>query len=451
MGLLDFNLETKNVTGIKVIGVGGGGGNAVSRMYQLGIQDVELIICNTDKQALDRSPVPIKIQLGPSVCGGLGCGMDWEKGEQAAIESLTEIEELLKASKTDMLIITVGMGGGTGTGAAPVIAQCAKEMGILTIAIATTPFTHEGKPRMKNALQGIEKLKKFVDGTVIISNQKLLEIEGVDSMTMNECLLLVDDVLFKVAKGIAEIITKPGNINIDFADVKRALENAGTIYMSIGRASGENRAIKAVENALNSPLVENSSIKNAKVCVYNIIGNNVKMSEVAQIGTKIQEVVGEKCEIIQGWATDESYEDDLEIILIATGFPSDEKHELKEMQPKAIQDQISSSQPHPNTNLIQHTETEPSQYITAEPHAHVIAQSYISPEERIKRKERLGEANIWDIYIQRKVKDLPAYIRKKKVIHTTDNTIRISRRVIEEDHYGNLYFRDNSFYKDKPD
>ncbi len=474
MAILKFNLQnTGNVTGIKVIGVGGGGSNAVSRMYQQGIEGVEYIICNTDKQALTKSPVPVKVQLGPSVCKGLGCGADEKKGEEAAKESIEEIKKLLKKDeqdRTDMVIITAGMGGGTGTGAAPVIAKATKEMGILTIAIVTTPFKYEGKVRMKRALAGIENLKQYVDGILIINNEKLTKLDELKGKNFKQYMLFADEVLFRAAKGIAEIITKPGNINVDFADVKRALENAGTIYMSTGRASGEDRAKKALDSALNSPLIEYSSINNAKVCVYNIIAKEILGEEVELISDKIQEIVGEDCDIIFGQADDPQLEDELEVILIVTGFPTENEQIPDEItQKKTIeiptqtsptsQDNIETPpQPKTQPKIIyqQNIPTPPPVLNETNDNRQFKApkpkQEPQSLEERIKYLEKQGILNIRDRYTQQKIMQTPAYFRKKK--QQIDNTPRpdmLSNRTIEQDYYGNLYIREQSFYKDKAD
>ena len=447
MAKLRFNLpNSNNVTGIKVIGVGGGGSNAVTRMFQQGIEGVEYIICNTDLQALNDSPVPVKIQLGPTVSGGLGCGADWEKGKEAAEEVQDEIKKILekgRQSKTDMVIITAGMGGGTGTGAAPVIAKIAKDMGILTIAIVTTPFKREGKPRMKRALIGIENLKKHVDGILIISNEKLLEQEELKGKTYPEWLLFADEILFRAAKGIAEIITKPGVVNVDFADVKRALQNAGTIYMSTGKASGKDRAKKALDIALNSPLVENFSIANSKVCVYNIIGNDVLGEEVNIIAENIIEVVGEDCEIIGGHAQDAQMGEELEVILIATGFPVNDNNQFQtQIQMAKKNGSINSSASQDNT-ITPQPETYPPQithqntpHITPkmnnEPHineqiqnsSQIINQNLNNETHRTSGSEQSDDfpksiedyLNIPDVISEetlRKLKETPAYYQKK--------------------------------------
>jgi cell division protein FtsZ len=307
---------------IKVIGVGGGGSNAVNHMFKLGIRGVDFIVCNTDKQALEISPVPHKIQLGATLTEGLGAGAVPEVGKNAAIESIEEITSLL-CNNTKMVFITAGMGGGTGTGAAPVIAQIAKDLGILTVGIVTLPFGFEGKKRFGQAELGLEELKRNVDTLLIISNNKLREIYG--DLKLREAFAKADDVLSTAAKSIAEIISLTLHINVDFNDIRTVMQNSGRAIMGSSSASGEGRAIRAVEQALSSPLLDDNNISGARYVLLNITsGNNeeLSMDELGEITDYIQEAAGQTAEIIQGYGVDEELTEDVKVTIIATGFNS---------------------------------------------------------------------------------------------------------------------------------
>ena len=330
-----FNtMAPKSTSLIKVIGVGGGGGNAVAHMYNLGIVGVDFAICNTDNQALDSNPVPIKIQLGPDLTDGKGAGSIPEVGKEACIESIEEVRRFLDTS-TRMLFITAGMGGGTGTGAAPIIAKAAKEMGILTIGIVTKPFSFEGNKRMKYALEGIERMRQNVDSLLIINNDRLREMFG-DS-TMKEAFGKADDILAIGAKGIAEIITVAGYVNVDFADVNTVMRNSGVAMMGTGQAEGEDRAIRAVEMALNSPLLQDKEIQGAKYILFNITSGkkDVTMDEISTITNYITEEAGYGTDIIWGNCSNEALGDRLAITIIATGF-----HEVQVEGKKKIEETI---------------------------------------------------------------------------------------------------------------
>src|SRR5690554_3865815 len=255
---MEFNLEKERSSIIKVIGVDGGGGNAVNHMYSQGIKGVDFLICNTDQQALDQSPIPNKIQLGSSLTEGRGAGSKPEVGKNAAIESVDELKELLE-NNTKMVFITAGMGGGTGTGAAPIIAKTAREMGILTVGIVTIPFSFEGRRRKQQAEEGLEQLRQNVDTLLIINNDKLRMMHG--NLKMGEAFSKADDILTVAAKGIAEIITVAGYINVDFEDVKTVMKDGGTAIMGSATAEGENRAIEAVTRAISSPLLNDNEIE----------------------------------------------------------------------------------------------------------------------------------------------------------------------------------------------
>jgi cell division protein FtsZ len=319
--MMQFELPQEENSIIKVIGVGGGGSNAVNHMYRLGIKGVDFIICNTDKQALDKSPVPYKIQLGAQSTKGLGAGSIPDVGRDAALESIDEIKGFLTAN-TQMVFITAGLGGGTGTGAAPVIASVAKELGILTVGIVTIPFTFEGKKRRAQAEAGLEEMKKYVDTLLVIGNDKLREIYG--NLKMSEAFEHADDVLTGAAKSIAEIISLHMHINVDFNDVKTVMKDSGVAIMGSAVASGEKRAIKAVEQALNSPLLNDNDISGARHVLLNIMSgtDDIDMDEFGEITDFIQEAAGGTAELITGYGTDASLGDNVSVTIIATGFKS---------------------------------------------------------------------------------------------------------------------------------
>lgn len=319
--LIKFELPKDQSSIIKVIGVGGGGSNAVNHMYNMGIKGVDFIICNTDNQSLELSPVPNKIQLGKSLTEGRGAGAKPEIGLKSALESIEEVRELL-ATNTKMVFITAGMGGGTGTGAAPVIAKLAKEMGILTVGICTVPFGFEGRRRREQAENGINELKKHVDTLLIISNDKLREIYS--NMSLTNAFGKADDVLTTAAKGISEIITVTGYINVDFEDVKTVMTNGGAAIMGSATAEGENRSLKAIEGALNSPLLNDSDIRGAKhILLYMTYGDEeITMDEVGEITDYIGDITGQNEHVIFGTGVDKSLGNKIGVTLIATGFKS---------------------------------------------------------------------------------------------------------------------------------
>jgi cell division protein FtsZ len=319
--MMQFELPQDEKSIIKVIGVGGGGSNAVNHMYRLGIKGVDFIICNTDRQALEKSPVPNKIQLGNQLTKGLGAGSIPDVGRAAALESIDEIKSYLD-EHTQMVFITAGLGGGTGTGAAPVIASIAKELGILTVGIVTIPFTFEGKKRRQQAELGLEEMKKYVDTLLVIGNDKLREIYG--NLKMSEAFEHADDVLTGAAKSIAEIISLHMHINVDFNDVKTVMQDSGVAIMGSAVASGEKRAIKAVEQALNSPLLNDNDISGARHVLLNIMSgsDDIDMDEFGEITDFIQEAAGGTAELITGYGTDPSLGDNVSVTIIATGFKS---------------------------------------------------------------------------------------------------------------------------------
>jgi cell division protein FtsZ len=321
-----FDLPKGNSSIIKVIGVGGGGNNALKHMYERGIHGVDFVICNTDSQTLDNNPVANKVQLGVTITEGLGAGADPEVGEKAAIESIEDIKASM-GQNTKMVFITAGMGGGTGTGAAPVIAKVAKDMGILTIGIVTVPFSFEGKRRLEQADLGLEKLRNNVDSLIVINNDKLRQQYG--NLGFKSGFSKADEVLTNAAKGMAEVITGYFDVNIDFRDAKSVLQNSGTALMSNGIASGENKAEEAVKKALDSPLLNDNKITGARNVLLLIRSGSeeVTMDEIGVIMDHIQKEAGNTADIIFGVGADEELGDAVSVLVIATGFAKDhQKH-----------------------------------------------------------------------------------------------------------------------------
>ena len=317
--IVQFDFPTDSPKIIKVIGVGGGGGNAVNHMYREGIHDVTFVLCNTDNQALAESPVPVKLQLGRSITQGLGAGNRPERARDAAEESIDDIKEQLNDG-TKMVFITAGMGGGTGTGAAPVIARIAKEMDILTVGIVTIPFIFEGEKKIIQALDGVERIAQHVDALLVINNERLREIYA--DLTFMNAFGKADDTLSIAAKSIAEIITMRGTVNLDFADVKTILKDGGVAIMSTGFGEGENRVTKAIDDALHSPLLNNNDIFNAKKVMLNVSFCPTselmmeEMNEIHEFMSKFREGV----EVIWGVAVDNSLDTKVKITVLATGF-----------------------------------------------------------------------------------------------------------------------------------
>ncbi len=333
--LMNFNLPKEESSIIKVIGVGGGGSNAVNHMYRQGIRGVDFVVCNTDQQALDMSPVPRKIALGSSLTEGRGAGAQAEVGRNAAIETLDEIKAVLN-DNTKMVFITAGMGGGTGTGAAPVIAEAAKELGILTVGIVTVPFAFEGKKRKLQADKGLEELKRNVDTVLVICNDKLREMYG--NLKLGEAFSQADDILTIAAKGIAEIITVEGYVNVDFEDVRTVMTNSGVAIMGSASASGPNRANEAVTRALASPLLNDNNIYGASnILLYISSGSDeVTMDEVTEITDYIQDEAGMTADIIWGNGYDDTLGDAISITVIATGFSNDKTQEIQGRETRVV-------------------------------------------------------------------------------------------------------------------
>ena len=323
---MDFQMPKNQSSQIKVMGIGGGGSNAVNYMFEHGIKGVDFVICNTDAQALEASPVPIKIQLGANLTEGLGAGSNPEVGRRAAEESADRIIELLDAN-TKMLFLTAGMGGGTGTGAAPVIAEIAREKGILTVGVVTNPFSTEGGYRKQYAEDGLAELKKYVDTLLIINNDKLIEVYG--DLTFTQAFGKANEVLNTATKGIAEVISQHLLVNIDLNDARKVLENSGTAVMGQAIAEGENRAIEAVMGALDSPLLNDNDITGAQQVLLKIVTGNgddeIKMSELFKIKNKIQEAAGRNVNIIEGIGIDPELGAAVSVTVVATGFEEKRK------------------------------------------------------------------------------------------------------------------------------
>lgn len=342
--LLDFQIESRTHAIIKVIGVGGGGGNAVNHMFQEGIHDVSFALCNTDNQALMESPVPVKVQLGGHTTGGLGAGNKPEIAQQAAEESVDMIENLL-SDGTRMVFITAGMGGGTGTGAAPVVARVSKEMGVLTVGIVTIPFMFEGPRKIVQALKGVEEMAKNVDALLVINNERLRDIYS--DLTMLNAFAKADDTLATAARSIAEIITVHGHVNLDFADVNTTLKDGGVAIMSSGLGKGEDRVNDAIRNALHSPLLNNNDVFSAKKILINLSfgeSHPLMMEEMNALHDFMSKFSRE-IEVIWGAAVEEQLAEEVKVTLLATGFsitsvPGIKEHEQEKTRAEQIQQQI---------------------------------------------------------------------------------------------------------------
>ena len=467
---------------IKVIGVGGGGSNAVNQMYERGIRGVDFYVCNTDVQALNSSPVANKIQIGENLTKGLGAGANPEKGKNAALESKDEIREILNDG-TKMIFITAGMGGGTGTGAAPVIAEIAKELNILTVGIVTMPFSFEGTPKRKRAEKGYNQLREYCDTVLVILNNRIKEVFG--GVTMKEAFAQADNVLTKGAKAIAEIITVSGTINVDFEDVRTVMQDSGVAVMGSAVIEGEDRARLAVEAALTSPLLNNTNIFGAKYILLSIVvgdEENFQFEELEEITEYVQQQAGEEAEIIFGQATDSTLAQGIGVTVIATGFEENDKI----LEPsKKVFDLVSNKQLKKPTALktekLSDYDDEADFFERAEPEVkQPLARQEIKPknekvvfrldeeydfgdsklddrkrevlEDRLEeRKENIN--NLKTMYelsseeLQEK-KDVPAYMRKNVKLtetpHSSDS--QVSRMKLNEDNEllgGNRFLHDN--------
>jgi cell division protein FtsZ len=361
-----FDIPAQSRSIIKVIGVGGGGSNAVKHMHKQGIKDVEFIICNTDRQALESSTVPNKLQIGVDLTEGLGAGAKPERGRQAAMESREQIRELL-SNGTKMLFITAGMGGGTGTGAAPVIAQVAQELNILTVGIVTAPFLFEGKKKRDQAEQGIKELSEHCDTVLVILNDKLRQLYG--NLTMGQAFAKADTVLTTAAKSIAEIITVTSDVNVDFEDVKTVMKDSGAAVMGSSITEGENRARRAAEEALNSPLLNNTDIKGAQRILLSIMSGDqaeLEMDELSEITEYIQDKAGEDAEMIFGHGTDDTLGQSIRVTVIATGFAREAHTISTNSRPVEATPEPAAIAPEPQT-APSFTQDRPTQPATGAP------------------------------------------------------------------------------------
>ena len=414
---MDFKAEAgpDNVVTIKVVGVGGTGNNVVNRMVQYGLQGVEFIAVNTDKQALSMNKGDNKIQIGEKLTKGLGAGADPEIGRKAADESRDLIQEALRGA--DMVFITAGMGGGTGTGAAPIVAQCAKEMGILTVGVVTKPFTFEGRVRMRNAEAGIENLKPAVDTLITIPNDKLIALVGKASLP--DALRVADDVLRQGIQGISDLIAVPAMINLDFADVKTIMKEKGMAHMGIGTACGEKRASEAAKQAVESPLLE-TSIDGAKGILMNITGGpDLSLLEVNEAAELIQQSADPDANIIFGADIDESMGDALRITVIATGFDKAEVAKAKDQplvfgsRPAAPTGPRAYSVPQPYS-APQAVPASAENAFSARPYAQLKDDDIPAPEPEVKKESTFTEQDIRREYTNRPANklDIPAFLRK---------------------------------------
>lgn len=335
--MLDFDIETHNATNIKVIGCGGGGSNAVNRMIEGGTRGIEFIVVNTDKQALASSKANLKIQIGDKLTKGLGAGANPEVGHKAAEESQEEITQAIKGA--DMVFITAGMGGGTGTGAAPVVADIAKSMGILTVGVVTKPFLFESRRRMMNAEEGIRSLRSKVDALITIPNQKLLSLAD-KKTTLIQSFQLADEVLKQGVEGVSDLITNPGLINVDFNDLKTIMKDKGLAHMGVGVGRGDNKAEDAIKQAISSPLLE-TSIHGATGVLLNFTGGpDIGLLEIEQAASVVHEVIDPDANLIFGTSIDESMKDEIKITVIATGFDQEKNEQILTQKNKPREDSI---------------------------------------------------------------------------------------------------------------
>ncbi len=475
---MQFELPKEEGSIIKVIGVGGGGSNAVTHMFKQGIVGVDFAICNTDNQSMDLSPVPTRIQLGPELTEGRGAGSKPNIGRQACIESIEDVKAFL-APDTKMMFVTAGMGGGTGTGAAPIIAQAAQEMDILTVGIVTLPFTFEGRRRTSQGLEGLDELKNNVDTLIVISNDKLRQIHG--NLALSNAFAQADNILTTAAKGIAEIITVPGYVNVDFEDVNTVMRNSGVAIMGTAMAEGEDRAKRAVDEALNSPLLEDNDIRGAQHILLNISSGTkeVTMDEIFEITEFVQEEAGYGTDLIWGNCFDETLGEKLSVTVIATGFEHNpgKKVNLEEDKVVVSLDEAAAKQKnlfdlgHSEERKFEktvefndipttHTRTTRRGYSYDEPYRKDADISKEEEERRLymerenQRRERL-RGNTVKLNNPKNIVDLenePAYIRRR--VHLDDvpdsSEIDMSQWTISDSEEGQLR-SDNSFLHDNVD
>ncbi len=452
---MNFDIQIPKSSIIKVIGVGGGGSNAVNYMYEQGIKDVDFIVCNTDAQALLKSPVPIKIQLGATLTEGLGAGNKPEQGKQAAIENLSDIEKFLDDG-TKMVFITAGMGGGTGTGAAPIIASTAKEKNILTVGIVTIPFKFEGKRRITQAIEGIKELKQHVDSLLVINNEKLRDLHS--DLGIGEAFAKADNILSIAAKGIAEIITVHGHVNVDFADVKTVMTDSGVAIMGTGKAEGENRAVIAVKQALESPLLNSNNIKGAKNVLLNITSGSVDatMNEVGEISDYVQEEAGMSADLITGISYDQSLGENIAVTVIATGFSTSTIIELNEIiNSEKIISTINNSGE--SERFSKTVELEPKISQNTEHTGPVQKEIFnfnttnLTPSVNKTFDKQQDLSKVRNAHLVDELENIPAYKRKQQAEQRAENSIQneenfISKFSLSEDENGKIKIRENNSY-----
>ncbi|NBC24095.1 MAG: cell division protein FtsZ [Bacteroidetes bacterium] len=441
---MEFDIPQEEKAVIKVIGVGGGGSNAVTHMYRQGIVGVEYAITNTDRQALESSPVPTKIPLGPELTDGRGAGSKPEIGRQACIESVDKVKDFLQDTK--MVFVTAGMGGGTGTGAAPVIAKAAQETGVLTVGIVTLPFSFEGRRRAKQALAGLEELRKYVDSLLVISNDKLREMHG--NLVLDEAFGQADNILTSAAKGIAEIITIEGKINVDFEDVNTVMRDSGVAIMGTAIMEGEDRANRAIEAALNSPLLEENNINGADHILLNITSGSqqITMDEIVEITDYLQDEAGYGTDLIWGHCYDDSLGDKISVTLIATGFeqstlPDEKKNrrgnsvriplEDKWEQDDQVQESaVSHPESTPSDNVIEFDDIEDAY---ADLHRNnERKEPFIKDEIRRKNEERKREQLQSDAQRRESLRLRTKNLSRKAIVDM-ENTPAYRRRKVELD------------------
>ena len=422
---MEFALPKSSNSPIKVIGVGGGGSNAVNTMFEQGIKGVDFVVCNTDSQALDISPVPLKVQLGSTLTAGMGAGSIPEVGKNAAIENLDDLIEIL-GSDTRMVFVTAGMGGGTGTGAGPVIAQACKELDILTVGIVTVPFRFEGKKRSDQAKEGLDNMREAVDTLLVIRNDKLRELYG--NQSISKAFINADQVLCTAAKGIAEVITRTGQINVDMNDVQTVMKNAGNAIMGAGSASGEGRAQKAVILALESPLLNDNDITGARQVLLNItVGSNeILMDEIMEITDYIQDAAGQSAEVIWGYAIDENLTEDVCVTVIATGF---EVHEITTTSEPVTPRKIIHKLGDEATEVTKPVETPvstPEETPAAEAPQTDLFSDTSDDEEKVEAIEEAQE-------IQEVQEDqFTEEVEQEKIIHNLDETPALTENIESE-------------------
>lgn len=469
-----FDLSKDEGSIIKVIGVGGGGSNAVTHMFKQGIIGVDFAICNTDIQAMDISPVPVKLQLGPELTEGRGAGSKPQIGRQACIESLNEVKNFLQDG-TKMLFVTAGMGGGTGTGAAPIIAKTAREAGILTVGIVTLPFTFEGRKRTAQGMEGLTQLKENVDTLIVISNDKLRQIHG--NLSLTQAFSEADDILAMAARGIAEIITVPGYVNVDFEDVNTVMRDSGVAIMGTASAQGEGRARTAVDNALNSPLLEDSNIRGAQHILLNITsgGKEVTMDEIFEITEFVQEEAGYGTNLIWGNCYDENLGDKISVTVIATGFETATPQNISKGDNRIVVS-LDDETPKPENRPINTIDLDNEKANTIEfediPVNRYRKYSYEEPyikeeekdgeeerrrmqerEERRRRKQRSHIAKLNNPEILHELENKPAYQRRnvklQNVPHSSEESM--SKWSVSDDEEEPEIQQNNTFLHDNVD